>query len=165
MPLLPPVSSLFSFFFFFFRGLFSRGPLSRTRASECSDRSWVLFFLSPSFFLSLYFFLSLFLYIIYIYSTSSALSAHEREEARGTRDDDGERPGYEQEEGRGALRGEKRRRKQSGRSQRGGINHGFIRTRSPEIARLQYYTPRTSGRCEWRRWIAKGKEREEGILL
>jgi len=52
-------------------------------------------------------------------------------------------------EERGARRGNKRRGKEA-RGANGGINHGFIRRRSPEIARLQYYTPRTGGWWEWK---------------
>lgn len=61
---------------------------------------------------------------------------------------DGERQRYEGEKV-GARRGDKRRRNEA-RGANGGINHGFIRRRSPEIARLQYYTPRTGGWWEWK---------------
>lgn len=46
-------------------------------------------------------------------------------------------------EERKVAAGEKRGDEKRARGANGGINHGFIRTRSPEIARLQYYTPRT----------------------
>jgi len=117
-------SSSSSFVFFFFRGPFSRGPLSRTRASECSDRSQLLFSSSsPVLFLSLslciyifyilhaiYIYMCIYIYIYIYNSASRVLSA--REKGRGG----GERRWYESG---GEPVGERKEERRGERSQRG----------------------------------------------
>lgn len=107
---------------------------------------------SSSFFLSLSLSLYIYIFNLYIFDFQRTECMRERYEGwEGEREvggDDGERWRYERGEV-GARREDKRRRKEA-RGVNGGINHGFIRRRSPEIARLQYYTPRTGGWWEWK---------------